>query len=104
MPSQRTHQDQHSFTCKLLTFMSHCVQPPSKFFRENLPMACTFCGSTDEREFKGEIAILKDVNKPVVWVFPEIFFCLDCSKARFVVPEPQLRVLAQSNAAATGAG
>jgi hypothetical protein len=66
-------------------------------------MACTSCGSTNESKFTGEIAIhftgLKDLNKPIVWVFPEIFVCLHCGEARFVVPEPELRLLAKGRAA-----
>ena len=66
-------------------------------------MTCTSCGSTKESKSTGEIAIhftgLKDLNKPIVWVFPEIFVCLDCGDARFVVPEPELHLLAKGRAA-----
>jgi len=69
-------------------------------------MACASCGSTNESKFRGEIAIhlpgLKDLNKPIVWVFPEIFVCLDCGAARFVVPEPELRSLTKDGAATPG--
>jgi len=69
-------------------------------------MTCTSCGSTKESKFTAEIAIhfpgLKDLNKPIVWVFPEIFICLDCGKARFVVPEAELRSLTQGDAATAG--
>ena len=65
-------------------------------------MTCATCGSTNESKFTGEIAIhfpgLKDLNKPVVWVFPEIFVCLDCGEARFVVPECELRSLTKGGA------
>jgi hypothetical protein len=44
---------------------------------------------------------LKNVDKPVVWVFPEIVVCLDCGTAEFAVPETELRLLAKG-AAATG--
>ena len=30
---------------------------------------------------------LKDIDKPVVWVFPEVVVCLDCGTAEFAVPE-----------------
>jgi len=71
-------------------------------------MTCASCGSTKEGKFIAEIAIhlprLEDLNKPIVWVFPETFVCLDCGKARFVVPEAELRLLAEPDAAAAGAG
>jgi len=37
---------------------------------------------------------LKNIGKPVVWVFPEVVVCLDCGTAEFAVPEPELRQLA----------
>jgi hypothetical protein len=35
---------------------------------------------------------LKYVNKPTVWVFPEVLVCLDCGVSEFTVPETELRV------------
>jgi len=43
---------------------------------------------------------LNDINKPVVWVFPEVVVCLDCGAAEFAVPEAELRQLAKGDAAA----
>jgi hypothetical protein len=43
---------------------------------------------------------LKNLDKPIVWVFPELIVCLDCGAAEFVVPENQLGVLARGDAAA----
>jgi hypothetical protein len=66
-------------------------------------MPCKACGSVNQNKFSGEIAIhfpgLKNVDKPVVWVFPEIFVCLDCGRAEFVVAEAELRELAKIDAA-----
>jgi hypothetical protein len=45
---------------------------------------------------------LKNIDKPVVWVFPELVVCLDCGTAGFAVPEAELRQLAKGDAAATG--
>jgi hypothetical protein len=45
---------------------------------------------------------LKNIDKPVVWVFSEIVVCLDCGAADFVVPEGELRQLEQSDSAASG--
>jgi hypothetical protein len=45
---------------------------------------------------------LKDIDKPVVWVFPDVVVCLDCGTAEFAVPEEELRQLAMGDAAAAG--
>jgi hypothetical protein len=45
---------------------------------------------------------LKDIDKPVVWVFPEVVVCLDCGTAEFAVPEEELRQLAKGDAASAG--
>ena len=44
---------------------------------------------------------LENIDKPVVWVFPEVVVCLDCGTAEFV-PEAELRQLARGDAAAAG--
>jgi len=67
---------------------------------------CAQCGSDREREeeFTGEIAIhfpgLKGLEKPIVWVFPKVFVCLNCGAARFQVPQEELRVLGNEDVAA----
>ena len=45
---------------------------------------------------------LKNIDEPVVWVFPEVVVCLDCGAAEFAVPEAELRQLAKGGAAAAG--
>jgi hypothetical protein len=64
------------------------------------------CGSVNQRKFTGEIGIhfpeLKNIDKPFVWVFPELVVCLECGTARFAVPETELRQLARGDAAAAG--
>jgi hypothetical protein len=49
------------------------------------------CGSVNQSEFTGEMAIhftgLKNIDKPAVWVFPRIVVCLDCGTAEFAVPK-----------------
>ena len=42
----------------------------------------------------------KDIDKPIVWVFPEVVVCLDCGTAEFAVLEAELRQLAKRDAAA----
>jgi hypothetical protein len=41
---------------------------------------------------------LKNIDKPVVWVFPELVVCLDCGSAESAVPEAELRELAKGDA------
>ncbi len=69
-------------------------------------MHCKPCGLVNQRKFTGEIGIhfpgLKNIDKPVVWVFPEIVVCLDRGTAEFAVPEAQLRLLAKGDAAPAG--
>jgi len=45
---------------------------------------------------------LKNIDKPVVLVFPELVVCLDCGTAEFAVPEAELRLLAKGDASAAG--
>ena len=63
---------------------------------------CPSCGSVVQGRFPTEMAIhfsgLKNVNKPTVWVFPEVLVCLDCGVSEFTVPETELRVLVTGEA------
>jgi hypothetical protein len=67
-------------------------------------LRCRSCGSANQRKFIGEMGIrspgLKGLDKPIVWVFPELIVCVGCGTAEFVVPEAELRVLAKGDAAA----
>src|SRR5882762_5081950 len=69
-------------------------------------MPCKSCGSVNQSKFTAEMAIhfpgLQNIDKPVVWVFPELVVCLDCGTAQFAVPEAELRQLAKGYAAAAG--
>ena len=62
-------------------------------------MLCRGCKSNRQSSFGGEVAFhfpgLKGLNKPIVWVFPKLLVCLDCGLTEFIVPESELRVLAQ---------
>ena len=64
-------------------------------------MHCKLCGSTSQRKFIGEMGIhfpeLKNIDKPVVWICPELVVCLDCGTAEFVVPEAELEELAKDD-------
>jgi hypothetical protein len=67
---------------------------------------CKSCGSVNQKKFSAEMGIrfpgLKGIDKPVVWVFPDVVVCLDCGTAEFAVPEEELRQLAKGDAAAAG--
>jgi hypothetical protein len=69
-------------------------------------MSCRSCASVSQSKFPGEIGIhfpgLKDIDKPVVWVFPELVVCLDCGTAEFVVPEAELRQLGKGDSTEVG--
>jgi len=69
-------------------------------------MFCKSCGSENVQKFRGEVAIhfpgLKNIDKPIVWVFPELVVCLECGVAQFAVAESELRQLQKGNAAAAG--
>jgi hypothetical protein len=63
---------------------------------------CKSCGSNRQKKFTGKIGIhfpgLENVNKPIVWVFPDVLVCLNCGSAEFSVPEAELRVLVTGEA------
>ena len=60
-------------------------------------MPCKSCESANQKKFIGEMGIrspgLKNIDKPTVWVFPQLIVCLDCGTAGFVVPEAELNQL-----------
>ena len=66
-------------------------------FSSVVGMRCKSCGSLNQNKFSGEMGIhffgLNNIDKPVVWVFPELIVCLDCGFAEFAVPEAELRRL-----------
>lgn len=65
-------------------------------------MSCKSCKSGNQSNFNGEIAIhfpgLMGLDKPIVWVFPKLVVCLDCSFTEFAIPETELRVLREEGA------
>lgn len=62
-------------------------------------MSCKACQSENQRKFSSEINIhfpgLKSLDKPTVWVFPELLVCLDCGFTGFLIEETELRLLAE---------
>jgi hypothetical protein len=77
---------------------------PNSTVSDRRGAACPSCSSVNQQKFSAEIGIhflgLKEINKPVVWVFPEVVVCLDCGTAEFAVPEAELRQLTRGDAAA----
>jgi len=70
-------------------------------------VACTLCGTERQGKFPTEIAIhSRDINSSLVFVFPEIFVCLNCGKPEiseeYTIPEDELRLLTKSDAAGAG--
>ena len=63
-------------------------------------MACSACGSQKQKEFSAEMNIhfpgRKGLDKPVVWVFPELQVCLDCGLTLLTIPETELLLLENS--------
>jgi hypothetical protein len=69
-------------------------------------VACGSCGLQSQEEFFAEIAIhSRDLQGPLVLVFPKIMVCMNCGKLQFaeefVVPDNELRLLAKRGAAGT---
>jgi hypothetical protein len=91
---------------------SCCTDPTKGIRRINnlslglVAMPCKSCGSLNQGTFTGEVAIhfpgLKNIDEPIVWVFPGLIVCLDCGTAEFTVPTSELRQLTKGDAAAAG--
>jgi hypothetical protein len=75
-------------------------------FQSGVGMHYTSCGSVNQRKFSAKMRIhfpgLKNIDRPVVWVFPELVVRLNCDSAEFAVPEAELRVLVKGDAAPAG--
>jgi len=66
-------------------------------------MSCKSCQSAHQSKVNGEIALhfpgLKNLDKPIVWVFPELVVCLDCGFTEFVIPASELRRVVEIDSA-----
>jgi hypothetical protein len=64
---------------------------------------CKSCKSERQSKFNAEMNLhfpgYNNLDKPTVWVFPEVVVCLECGFAEFRVPEAELRALAEGVAA-----
>jgi hypothetical protein len=80
-------------------FFDFCVGPGEH-------LTCKSCGKDSFGTFPAEIAIhfpgLKNIDKPTVFVFPQLVICLNCGLAAFTMPEDELRLLARNSAASAG--
>ena len=60
---------------------------------------CNSCGADTQSRFTAEMAIhfpgLKGIDKPAVFVFPELLVCLNCGKTEFTITEGELRLLTE---------
>jgi hypothetical protein len=74
---------------------------PPKFWKRGT-VKCKACGADTQIKLTAEMALhfpgLKDIDKPLVWVFPEVLVCLHCGVSEFTVPETELRVLVAGEA------
>jgi hypothetical protein len=90
---------QHLFVSGVVTYYPDNTSHYFLVSLSRVGMPCKSCGSVNQSKFIGEIGIhfpgLKNIDKPVVWVFPELVVCLDCGTAEFDVPEAELRQLAK---------
>jgi hypothetical protein len=62
-------------------------------------MFCVMCGSGNQMKFLAEVLVhfagLKNLDKPGVFLFPDLLVCLDCGSSQFSVPpEKELALLA----------
>ena len=60
-------------------------------------VSCNTFGSDNQASFNGEVAIhfpgLEGLDKPIVWVFPQILVCVKCGASQFAIPKDELSVL-----------
>ncbi len=68
-------------------------------------MSCESCGSRNESTFVAETNIhlpfsqLKNLDQAGVLVFLNLTICLDCGRARCILPEHEFRLLKKTLAA-----
>jgi hypothetical protein len=78
---------------------------PRNLTHEVVYMPCKSCGSANQRKFSAEMGIhfpeKENIDKPAVWVFPEVVVCFNCGMAEFSVPKAELRQLEQSDSASS---
>jgi predicted nucleic-acid-binding Zn-ribbon protein len=70
--------------------MSHAQEPVAAAAPH-----CKTCGSTSLNKLQAELALhfneLKNIDKPVLWTFPDVVVCADCGEAEFHCPPHELQ-------------
>jgi hypothetical protein len=70
--------------------------------RGELIVACKRCSSENRKKFNAEMNLhfpgREGLDKPTVWLFPEVVVCLHCGLAEFSVPEAEVVKLAEEDA------
>lgn len=65
-------------------------------------MACKKCGSVRQKALNAEMNLhfpgIEGLDKPTVWVFPEVVVCLNCGFAEFSIQKPELRRIEEGSA------
>ena len=60
-------------------------------------MPCKACHSVNQSPFGGEIGVhflgLRNIDKPTVWVFPQLLVCMDCGFTEFKIPQAERKHL-----------
>ena len=63
-------------------------------------MSCKSCGSSNQNKYSAEMNLhfpgYAGLERPTVWVFPEVVICIDCGFSEFSVAKPELRKLAKT--------
>lgn len=56
-------------------------------------MPCKACCSLNQSRFNGEVGVhfvgMKNIDKPTVFLFPQLLVCLDCGFTEFVIPQAE---------------
>ena len=62
-------------------------------------VSCKSCVSEKQRNLGEEMGVrfpgLKNLDQPIVWVFPRCVVCLNCGFTEFSIPETELRRLVE---------
>lgn len=60
---------------------------------------CKSCGSANLSDFMGEIGIhfrgFENIDKPTLFVFPNVVVCMDCGLAQFALGDRERRELVE---------
>jgi ribosomal protein L40E len=70
--------------------MSHAREPVAAAAPQ-----CNTCGSTRLNKLRAELVLhfngLQNIDKPVLWTFPEVMVCTECGEADLHVPPHELQ-------------